>query len=261
VIEFLAGKVAIVTGAGTGLGAAVARLLSSAGAAIVLVSRSSAGIQAVAQEITSSGGNAMPVAADIASPDNVDELVNLTMQAYGRIDFVINIAGTVEGVGPPLWEITDAQWRQLCDTNIAGPVHLCRKIVPVMIEQQTGRILMLTSSSADMAVPTAVAYGATKAAVNQLIRALAAELAGSGVVANVFNPGPVATPTLERVQQTLQAGPWRDRWDELAQTPDDAARMVLWLCSPSVDGVSGQAFHWRHPDVQADIADMMEAVR
>ena len=259
-ITFLAGRVAIVTGAGTGLGAATARVLSSFGAATVLVSRQTAGIQAVAQEIKDRGGSAIHVATDIANPEHVDGLVKRTLASYGRIDHVINIAGTVEGVGKPLWEIADGEWRELCGTNISGPVHLCRKIVPVMLEQQTGRILMLISSSAEMPVQMTAAYGASKAAVTQLIRVLAAELAGSGVVANVFNPGPIATPTLERVQHTLPAGPWRGRWDDMAQSPDDAAKMILWLCSPAVDGVTGQSFHWRDTAMRADIADMMMAV-
>ena len=259
-MAFLAGQVAIVTGAGTGLGAAVARLLSMAGAATVLVSRRVAGIQAVAAEIASHGGTALPIAADISNATDIDALVAQTLAAYGRIDFVINIAGTVEGVGKPTWELAHAEWRQLCDTNISGPFNLCRMAVPVMLAQRAGRILMLTSTAADMPTPTAAAYGASKAAVNQLVRALAAELNGSGVVVNAFNPGPVATATLDHVERHLEFGRWRGRWGSFARSPEEAAKIVLWLCSPVTANITGQAIHWRDPATQAALAEMERAL-
>jgi len=260
-MQFLSGRVAIVTGAGSGLGAGVARILAQAGAATLLVARQIAGIDSVAREINAAGGTAAAFACDIARPARVGELVTRALEKFGRIDCLVNSAGTVDGIGKPLWDLTDTEWQTLADTNLSGPLFLCRAVIPVMLQQGSGRILMLTSTSADMPTPTAGAYGATKAAVNQMIRALAAELDGSGVVANVFNPGPVATPTLEKVQTHLQAGPWRGMWSGLAQSPENAAKLVLWLCSPAIEGVTGQAFHWRDPAVQGAVGEMMEMIK
>lgn len=257
---FLTGRVAIITGAGVGLGAGVAHTLAAAGAATILLSRKLATVEKVAQEIRAFGGVAMPFSCDIARSEQIAVVAAHALAAFGRIDFLINIAGTVEGVGKRIWELTEEEWRQLCDTNISGPLLLCRAIIPVMLEQASGRILMLTSTSADMPTPTAAAYGASKAAVNQLVRALGVELEGSGVAVNAFNPGPVATDTLAYVQSHLKFGRWRGLWSDFARSPKEAARIVLWLCSPATERLTGQTIHWRDPATQAALAEMERAL-
>lgn len=253
---FLAGHVAIITGAGVGLGAGVAHTLAAAGAAAVLVSRQLATVEKVAQEIHALGGIAMPLSCDITRSEQITGMAARTLEAFGRIDFLINIAGTVVGIGKRIWELGEDEWRQVSDTNISGPLLLCRAIAPVMLQQGSGRILMLTSSSADMPTPTAAAYGASKAAVNQLVRALGAELDGSGVTVNAFNPGPVATDTLAYVEHNLEFGRWRGRWASFARSPEEAARIVLWLCSPAAEHLTGQTISWRDPGTQAALAEM-----
>jgi NAD(P)-dependent dehydrogenase (short-subunit alcohol dehydrogenase family) len=249
---FLSQSVAIVTGAGRGLGAAAGRLLAAAGAATALVARGAGDIERIATEIIAEGGRALALPADIGDPDAAAKLVEDTVAAFGRIDFLINIAGTVTGIGKPGWELTAQELRDLVGTNLAGPMFLCRAAVPVMLRQRAGRILLLTSSAAEMPVSGASAYGASKAGLNQFIRALAGELAGSGVLVNAFNPGPVATPTLETVQQQLQPGRG-GLWSRFARSPEQAAQIVLWLCSSAMADVTGQLFDWRNPATQAGV--------
>ena len=252
--RFLAERVAIVTGAGRGLGAATARQLAAAGAATVLVARSAAGIHQVAREIIAEGGRATALPSDIGDADAVGRIADGAVAAFGGIDFLVNIAGTVAGIGKPTWALTEGEWRDLTGTNLSGPFFLCRAIVPVMLRRGSGRILMLTSSAAHTPFPGASAYGGSKAGLNQLVRTLAAELMGSGLTVNAFNPGPVKTPTLDTVQQSLQPGLRRDLWDRFARSPEQAANLVLWLCSPATAQLTGQLFDWRDPATQAAVA-------
>ena len=257
-VGVLDGHVAVVTGAGNGLGAAVARLFASLGSAVVLVARGPERLAAVAAEITAAGGVAVPIAGDIASADDTRALIAGAVARFGGIDTVINIAGSVAGVGKRTWELSEADWAALSATNITGPFLLAHAAVPVMLAQGVGRLLMLTSSSGEMAMPTACGYGASKAAVNQMVRAMALELAGSGVTVNAFNPGPVATPTLDHVYDNLQIGPFRNSWAGMTRPPEEAARMVLWLCSPEAAALSGEIIDWRDPRVAQGVAALRE---
>lgn len=252
--SLLENRVAIVTGAGRGLGAATAQLLAGAGAATVLTARTEEQIDAVAGRIQQAGGEALAVPADISRPEAVKALVDRCMREFGRIDVLVNIAGTVAGLGKPTWEVRSEEWRALVDTNVTGPFLLCQTAVPVMLHQGSGRILMLTSTSAERPTRAAGPYGLSKAAVNQLVRTLALELDRTGVTVNAFNPGPAATATLDRVTQALWPGAAAARRRALDRTPEEAARMILWLCSTEMAHVTGEVFYWNDPDVVAALA-------
>ena len=201
-IRFLEGQVAVVTGASRGLGASTARLLASAGATTVLVARSELQVQSVAADLAQAGHTVFPIATDIANPAEVDTVFRTCQERFGRVDLVVNIAGTIDGIGKQSWLLEAQEWQALAGTNIAGPFLLCHNAVPMMLRAGGGRILMLTSSSAERPTPMAGPYGATKAAVNQLVRAMAEELTDTGVTIN--GPGP--TKSRGRAVATLLVG-------------------------------------------------------
>src|SRR5690606_8666297 len=115
----------------------------------------------------------------------------------------IAIGGSSEGIGVPVWEMQPERWRDLIDANLSGPFYLMRHLAPVMRRQGEGRLMFLSSSATFRPGPLIGPYGATKAAVNQLITTLALALAPDRVSANAFNPGPIDTPTYRHVQEAL----------------------------------------------------------
>jgi NAD(P)-dependent dehydrogenase (short-subunit alcohol dehydrogenase family) len=243
--RYFSGSVAVVIGAGKGIGAAAARLFGAAGASVVLVSRTRRDVDAVAQEIASSGGAALPLMLDIANADAVEDLVRRTMERFGAIHFLVNVVGAIDTLGKPAWAITPEEWGRSVAANISAPFLLCRAIVPVMLDQGFGRILLMTTAAADRPIPNTAAYGSTKAGMVQFIRTLAAELEGSGVAANIFHPGAISTATLDLVQNALRPNVRDGIWKRFSRSPAETAKMILWICSPGMAEVNGEVIYWR----------------
>lgn len=257
--QIFKGSVAIVTGASRGLGRATGASLAAAGAAVVLVARSADALFRLAEELHATGGRVRPLAGDIGDPDFVRQIVSNAVAEFGRIDFVVNIAGAVDGIGKAAWDAADDEVFALLRTNLLGPLLLAREVLPAMLRQGAGRILTLTSPAAQTVIPGAAIYGSSKAGLNQFVRTLASELYGTGVTANAFNPGPVSTPTLERVTAALQPVT-RTRWRGAARSPEEAAGMILWLLSPATAQLTGQIVHWRDPAIRSQVAAFTAAL-
>jgi 3-oxoacyl-[acyl-carrier protein] reductase len=187
----LAGRIALITGAGRGIGAAVAAAYAAEGALVVLAARSAVQLAQVAAGIRAAGGGALTIPADVGSADEVDRLVKETLSTLRRVDILCNNAAMLTP-GPILAvdaATFDAHWR----VNVAAPFLLCRALAPIMIEQGYGRIINVTSGLGARAVAPFGAYGVSKAALNHLTRVLATEIAGSGVLVNGLDPGVVRT--------------------------------------------------------------------
>lgn len=184
----LSGKVAVVTGAGRGLGQAMAEGLAAAGAAVVTCARSLPDAEHVAARITSAGGQALGVLADVSQRQSCVALIARTVAAFGRIDVLINNAG-VELVRPAD-EHTDEDWQLTLRTNLLGSFH-CAQLAATRMRAQGrgGSIINVSSIASTVAMPGLAAYGATKAAINQLTRSLASEWAVSGIRVNAIAPG------------------------------------------------------------------------
>lgn len=243
---FLDQTVAVVTGASDGLGAAAARLLSRAGASVVITARRQDRLDLLARIIEADGGRVLPRAADLASDAAVGELVADALDRFGQIDFVLNIGGSAGAIGTSLWQVSPADWAQVEAANLTGTLNLIRHLVPHMLERQQGRMLFLSSSATVRPVARTGAYTATKAAVNSMVQTLALEMDGAPIAFNAFNPGPIDTPTYRSVVAALNQP---QQMLQIARPPEEAAVLPLWLCSPETYGVTGEFVQWRDPDV------------
>ena len=187
----LAGKVAIVTGGGRGIGLAIARLLAEDGASVVVSGRDAARLDAAVKELESLGAPAMAVAADAAKREDADRLVEATRERFGRIDVLVNNAGITRD--QLLVRMKDDDWDQVLDTNLRGVFLMTRAVGKVMMRQKSGRIINIASTAGAMGNPGQVNYSAAKAGVIGLTKAAGRELAHWNILVNAVAPGLIET--------------------------------------------------------------------
>jgi NADP-dependent 3-hydroxy acid dehydrogenase YdfG len=239
----LASRVAVVTGASAGIGAAVARALAADGARVVLAARRSDRLATVAGAIVAGGGTAEAVPTDLRDPGQVEALLDQTAARHGRVDALVNNAGV--GHVRTVAEGRLEEWREVFDTNVLGTFVACRAALRHMLPAGRGDIVNVTSASAYGAWPYMAAYSASKAAVHTLSQALRAEVAGQGVrvmtieihnVASEFASGfdPAVLPeALARWKALGLVNP-----ETPLLTPDDVARAVVFqLAQPGAASI------------------------
>lgn len=186
----LDGKVAIVTGGGTGLGRAMALAMAEAGADIVVAGRRSGPIQATAEQIKALGRRGLAIPTDVTDSSQVNTLVARTIQELGKVDVLINNAGRGGiGAGKPLWEITDAEWRQGIDADATGTFYCARAVARGMVERKSGTIINVASGTGMRGQPISFMYGAAKAAVILFTKTLAFALADDNIRVHCIVPG------------------------------------------------------------------------
>lgn len=245
--DLLRGQVAIVTGAGRGIGRAAALALSAAGASVVLVARSAAELAAVADEIKHRGGQALAIPTDVSEIASVDYLLVLALRAFGRVDILVNNAALLRPVGR-VWETSPAEWRKLIEVNVVAPYLCARVVLPHMLERGSGRIINISSGAADKNLPGLSAYSASKAALERFSHTLAAEVEGTGVVVTVLRPGVVDTPMQTELRRTPtyrlpQAAGWQALHSRgQLRPPQEPAQAILWLSSRFAGQSNGQVF-------------------
>jgi NAD(P)-dependent dehydrogenase (short-subunit alcohol dehydrogenase family) len=235
----LAGEVAVVTGAGKGIGAAIARELAAAGARVAVTSRKQEDAATVARPL---GEGHLAVAMDVSSTGAIDTAAEQIAEALGEPTLLVNNAG-VNRIGPAE-TYTDDDWALVVDTNLTGVFRCCRAFGARMLERGTGTIVNVASMIGPVVgLPGRSAYAASKGGVVGLTRTLAVEWAGRGVRVNALLPGPVLTPMLRDaiangiVDEADVVG--RTPAGRLA-TPEDIAAAVVLLCSPGAAFVVGQ---------------------
>jgi NAD(P)-dependent dehydrogenase (short-subunit alcohol dehydrogenase family) len=183
----LQGQVAIITGAGRGIGAAAAERLAASGARLVLNARTEEEVEAVAARLRQQGALALAVPGDISDPDVVEEVVETALDQFNRVDILINNAAIIW----PIEEVAETdpdEWTYNIMVNLVAPFMLTRNVLPLMLEQGYGRILSIGSGAAQRPIVGASAYCAAKAGLDMFTRVLALEVAGTGVTVNSLHP-------------------------------------------------------------------------
>jgi NADP-dependent 3-hydroxy acid dehydrogenase YdfG len=222
----IVGKVIVITGASSGLGEATARLLSAEGASVVLGARRVERLQALADELTGKGGKALAVATDVADREQVKALVDAAVQAFGRIDVIINNAGLMPQA--PLERLKVDEWDRMIDVNIKGVLYGIAAALPHMRRQKAGHVINVSSVAGHKVGPGFAVYAATKHAVRALSEGLRQEVKPYNIRTTVISPGAVATELPSSVTEPDVAERIRKFYDDVAIPAESFARAVAF---------------------------------
>jgi NADP-dependent 3-hydroxy acid dehydrogenase YdfG len=231
--ENIEGKVIVITGASSGLGAASARHLAAEGARVVLGARRAERIQALADELTAKGAKALALTTDVTDRNRVKALVNTAVETYGQIDVLINNAGLMPLA--PLERLKVDEWDQMIDVNLKGVLYGIAAALPHMKRQKSGQIINVSSVYGHKVDPGAAVYCATKYAVRALSEGLRQEAKPYNIRTTVISPGAVASELLEHISERDIAARTQKLVDEIAVPADTFARMVSFAISQPAD--------------------------
>ncbi len=239
----LAGKVAIITGASSGIGRATAQLFAEEGARVVVTARRQDALDALVGEIAARRGEAVAVAGDVGDPESAKTLVDVAVERFGGVDIAFNNAGTLGVVGP-IAELSLEAWRATLDTNLTAAFLGAKHQLPAMVERGGGSLIFTSTFVGYSAgFPGLAAYAASKAGLIGLTRVLAAEFGSAGVRINAILPGGTDTPMGQTVANTDEARSFVAGLHALKRMalPEEIARSVLYLASDQSSFVTGAA--------------------
>jgi NADP-dependent 3-hydroxy acid dehydrogenase YdfG len=222
--QMLEGKTALITGAGRGIGRAIAKAFAAEGAAVALVARSRADLASVAAEVREAGGRALAVPTDVTQDAAVEALVEDVTGELGRLDILVTSAGAA--AFGPVSGSKPADWDTMLSLNLRAVMLCCHAVLPVMMRQRSGLILNLSSIASKRALPGSAVYTATKAGVEAFSRVLAEEMRPHGVRVGVLIPGAVDTP----IWDAMGAAPPREK---MLRAEDVARAAVLMATLPA----------------------------
>jgi NAD(P)-dependent dehydrogenase (short-subunit alcohol dehydrogenase family) len=258
-----ANRIALVTGASRGIGAAIATGLARAGAAVAVSARSYAGLEAVVGEIEALGSRALPVVGDVTDQRSVERMIETAEGELGPIDVLVSNAGVCEAVGP-LWEVDPSAWWRDVEVGLRGAFLCARAVLPAMVSRRRGTIVNVASYNVVRPEPYLSGYAAGKAALVHLTGSLAAETEPHGIAVFAIAPGTVATALTRSLAESEAAERWLPRFREMREedwlSPELAARLVVLLASGRADALSGRFLH-ALDDVEELIARQDEVVR
>ena len=242
----LANQVAIITGAGRGIGQAIAQAYAREGARLALAARSQPELEQTAAAIAKTGAEAIAVPTDVTDPAHAERLASAALTRFGRIDLLVNNAGISGPVGP-LQDNDIAQWAETISVNLTGTFLVCRAVIPVMLKQGGGKIINLSGAGAANAWSNLSAYCASKAAVVRLTEVLAQELAPQNITVNALGPGSVHTAMWDQMtQDAARAGAdfiyqlGRQVTSGGGASIDECAELAVWLASQESANLTGR---------------------
>jgi 3-oxoacyl-[acyl-carrier protein] reductase len=245
----LAGKVALITGASKGIGAATAHALAAEGVKLMLAARSDERLARLAKELeTHHGAAARYWAGDLRAPDAAIQAVEATVTAYGRIDMLVASAGASQG--GLFWEIPDQVWEDSLSLKFMATVRTLKAVIPVMRSQGSGRIVVVAGSTGKQPSPRLLPGAAANAALLVVIKGLADEVAADGIVINAVNPGPTRTERWTGLMQAaadargvapadIEDSYIRDIPMGRLAEPDEIARLITFLASGAAGNMTG----------------------
>ena len=239
----LAGKVALVTGGGRGIGKSIAKRFAEAGADVVIASRKLENLQATANELAGLPGRVLPISCHVGRLDQIENLIRETETQLGPVDILVNNSATNLGQGPSL-NITDEMLDKIIEINIKAAMRLVRLTVPKMIQRGTGSIINISSVAGLNPQPQGLLYSFTKAGLIMMTRSWAREFGPSGVRCNAIAPGLIQTDFSEHFWKNDEFRSQLERTQPISRIgqPDEISHAALYLASDEASYVTGQVF-------------------
>lgn len=244
--RLLDAKVALITGGNRGIGLAIARAFSEAGARLVLVARSEPELKGAQVELRDGTAACEVFAGDVSREKDVERVVSAALKAFGRVDILVNNAGVYGPIGP-VTQVDSSKWLEAIQVNLFGTFLMTRAVLPAMIRARAGKIINFSGGGALNAFPRFSAYGASKAAVVRFTETVAEEVKEYGIDVNAIAPGPVNTRLLDQALAAGEEAVGREFYAKALKQkqdggtpPEKAADLAVFLASSRSDGLTGR---------------------
>jgi NAD(P)-dependent dehydrogenase (short-subunit alcohol dehydrogenase family) len=254
----LPGKVAVITGAGRGLGRAVARAFTKEGARVVLTARNREEIAHVAEELRALKREAVAIPADVTDEGQVQQLLQKTLETYGTVDILVNNAGSRGPIGP-IQEISLEDWEDTLRVNLTATFLCSKAVLPTLIAKKQGKIINVATTSTPR--PNLTPYMVAKAGVAYFTKQLSREVKEFNIQVNAIHPGVMDTQMQEEIRKAGAKAIGTDMFERLKEEgilhpPDEPAKLVLFLASPAADGITGEFLSFDDKEVKFLIAQL-----